>query len=412
VKYSDQVEQNSASRVDSVARPELGTVHSKDVTSRHTSYAVAEGEDQTRRALVAFVSNSACLHMTEENLREAFPADKAIHFDLAVLKPNVSVLRLLDSAEVCGKVPDLIVHETGTLGLPRDLNTTPIPTACLDIDTFGWTSFRLRWAMLFDYVFTWHPSYVPLFQQAGHPKVFALPHAVDATLFDGNDAGGERPYDLAFVGNVGLAQYKRRDRIVSRLAARFKMNDFRHSYSKQEMAEVYKHAKIVVNVSREEYPQDANMRCYEAMAAGALLITGMPTELTEWGLQEGQHFVGWRNEDEIEDLVDHYRRHERERGEIARAGRKRTLKEFTYQHCWDTILGIVAEHGNQLFAPVRRWPPEEVHLLYLSYYYRFLSLSAALEEFNALRKISRRAYWKGLPMALRTLRRVVQNSML
>ena len=75
------------------------------------------------------------------------------------------------------------------------------------------------------------------------------------------------------------------------------------------------------------------------------------------------------------------------------------------------MLGVVAEHGNQLFAPARRWPPEEVHLLYLSYYYRYLLLSAALEEFNALRRISRRGYWKGLPRVLKTLRRVVQSSL-
>ena len=91
------------------------------------------------------------------------------------------------------------------------------------------------------------------------------------------------------------------------------MNDFRKRYTKAELAEVYRQCKIVVNVSRDDFPSEANMRCYEGMAGGALLITGIPTELTEWGFREGTHFVGWRNEAEIPDLVDYYLHHENER---------------------------------------------------------------------------------------------------
>ena len=73
------------------------------------------------------------------------------------------------------------------------------------------------------------------------------------------------------------------------------------------------------------------MRCYEAMAGGALLITGMPTELTEWGFRENEHFIGWRNEAEIPDLVDDYLRNEKKREEIARCGQELTLRGFTFR---------------------------------------------------------------------------------
>src|SRR5215472_12821657 len=120
-------------------------------------------EERPQRALkgmkFAFIYDSTYRHITEQYLCESIPSDRIIHFDLSIVKPNASIHRLLDAA-MTGTPPDLIVYETLAPGLPRDLTTVPIPTSCLDIDSFGWTSFRLQWAQLFDYVFTWHPCYV------------------------------------------------------------------------------------------------------------------------------------------------------------------------------------------------------------------------------------------------------------
>ncbi len=236
---------------------------------------------------------------------------------------------------------------------------------------YAWTSFRLKWAMLFDYVFTWHPSFVRLFQEAGHPRVFALPHAADARLLTGADFNPERVYDLGFVGHAGLPQYSARDRVNARLAKQFRTNDFRRSYTKEETLEIYQRSRIVVNVSRDDYPQDANMRCYEAMAGGALLLTRVPSELTEWGFREGEHFIGWQSEEEIPGLVDRFLHQTEQRLAIARAGQERTLKDFTYQRCIETISDTIGRDEGQLFAPARPWPAEKVHLLYLSYYHRY-----------------------------------------
>ena len=120
------------------------------------------------------------------------------------------------------------------------------PTGCLDVDTFAWTPLRLRWGMLFDYVFTWHPSYVRQFEEAGHPRVFAIPHAVDSRCFAGASVTQDRFYDLGFVGNFGLPQYSIRDRVNSILAKKFRTNDFLKKYNKDETAEVYERSRIVV----------------------------------------------------------------------------------------------------------------------------------------------------------------------
>jgi len=360
---------------------------------------------------VGFSCNASCRHVTEKYLSETFVPGHVIQFDLDLFRPNVSVLQLLDLARSRAEAPDVFAHLVHTPGLPRDLQRSPIPTVSLDIDSFAWSSSRVRWAMLFDYVFVWHLSFVPLYEKAGHPKVFALPHAVDADLFQMGLMEGDRPWDLGWVGAFGYAHYDQRRRIIRGLAARFKMNDFARRYSKEETAEVYRNSKIVVNVSREDFPQEANMRCYEAMAGGALLITGKPTELSEWGFREGEHYVAWNNEAEIPELVDYYLRHDKERTEIARAGQKLTLSDFTHQRCRDKMIAVLQEHQGQFFAPARNWPPEDVALIYLEYYYRYRSLEAVLEEAALLKKVNSRSYWKAFPMVLKTLRHALRRSL-
>lgn len=351
---------------------------------------------------LAFTYNLSHRHVTERYLSDTFAPGCGTHFDLDVFGSDVSVLKLLENAQSRNEVPEVLVHLVHTPGLPRDLQVSPVPTASLDIDSFWWTSSRIRWSMLFDYVFVWHPSFVPLYKAAGHPKVFVFPHAVDADVFQVSPIGECRPLDLGWVGAFNYAHYNTRTRVIQALAARFKMNDSARRYSKPETAEIYKASKIVVNVSREDFPPEANMRCYEAMAGGALLITGMPTELTEWGFCEGEHFVGWQTEAEIPDLVDYYLRHEQKRTEIARSGQKLTLRDFTFQKCRDKMTSVLREHPNEFFAPARNWLADDVRLIYLEYYYRYQLFEAAVAEFRDLGSLA--ACWKGLPIVLKTLR--------
>jgi hypothetical protein len=360
---------------------------------------------------IAFSYNTSRRHVTEKYLSDTLAPGSTIQFDLDLFRPNVSVLQLLEIARSHDQVPDVFAHLVHTPGLPRDLTLAPLPTVSLDIDSFGWTASRIRWSMLFDYVFVWHLSYVALYKAAGHPKVFVLPHAVDVDLFGRADSNKARPLDLGWIGEFGYGHYARRRRIIGSLATRFKINDFQKRYTKKETAEVYHQCKIVVNVSRDDFPPEANMRCYEGMAAGALLITEIPTELTEWGFSEGTHFVGWRNEAEIPDLVDYYLHHEKETAEISRAGQKLTLRNFTFQCCRDKMITTLQEHPGQFFSPARSWPTEDICLTYLEYYYRYQLLDATLEEFSRLRNANPWAYRRGLPMVLKTMRHVLGRSL-
>jgi hypothetical protein len=360
---------------------------------------------------IVFNSNATRPHVTVQYLYEAFAPFSPIYFDLDLFRPNISLFRILELAKSYSVSPDVFIHLNDAAGIPRNIPESPIPTACMDIDSFWWTESRIRWSLLFDHVFVWHKSFVAEYRAAGHPRVHPMPHAVDAEIYKDCSAQSDRPLDVGWVGLLAQGQHVRRRRIIGGLSSRFKMNDLAKEYTKRETSDVYRQSKIVVNVARDEFPPEANMRCYEAMGAGALLITQMPSELTEWGFREGEHFVGWRSESEIPGLVDRYLQNENERVRIASAARELTMSAFTFQHCRDRMLAVLQEHQGEFFAPARNWPAEKVSLTYLEYYYRYQCFDAAFEEFAALRKANRKRYWKGLPMMLRMLRHILRQLM-
>jgi hypothetical protein len=367
---------------------------------------------QSAPVKIAFSYNDSWRHVTERYLADTLAPGSATHFDLDLYRPNVSILRLLEIARIRGESPGVVAHLVNSPGLPRDLQIAPVRTVSLDIDSFWWTESRIRWSMLFDYVFVWHLPLVPRYQAAGHPKVFALPHAVDADLCVGARPEDDRAFDIGWIGAFHYGHYVRRNRIIGSLSSLFKMNDFKKQHSKQQTADVYRQSRIVVNVSRDDFPPEANMRCYEAMGAGALLITQIPTELTDWGFREGEHFVGWREEKEIPELVQQYLDNPAKRNQIARAGQDLTLRDFTFQRCRDKMEAVLRENPGEFFAPARKWSAEQVSMIYLDYYYRCNVLDAELTEFLSMRKANPKVYWNGIGMVLKTLRHSLKKALM
>jgi spore maturation protein CgeB len=84
-----------------------------------------------------------------------------------------------------------------------------------------------------------------------------------------------------------------------------------------------------VNIGRDDYPQDAKLRTFEGMAAGNLLITSLPGELTRIGFEDGVHFVGYREDKELHAIARKYLGNEDARKRIAEAGRANVLRNHT-----------------------------------------------------------------------------------
>lgn len=279
--------------------------------------------------------------------------------------------------------PSLIIQpESAFPLLPWGLTEVDIPTALFHCDTYLYVDQRIRWSMLFDYAVLFHPGFDERFRAGGHPGLITLSLAVPGELFEGPEE--ERVFEVGYVGRVDGPIYKTRRRVLDTLARHFRLNDWCPYHVPEQMARVYKQSKVVVNVARDDHPPDANLRVFESMAGGALLITRVPGELTSVGFEEGVHFIGYREEREIIGLVRQYLNDDVTRRRIAEAGREKVLREHTHDCRVKALLERVDKDADRLLAPARRWPEERVRQRYLEYYAASSCLDCAYSEFRQI----------------------------
>ena len=324
----------------------------------------------------------------EDNHRKLLPAYvRALRghgTNLAFVDPTTALdSQLSEIIALCAIQPDWIFHfESDFPLLPKGLVSSSVPTMCFHVDTYAFTRRRIRWSSLFDGVAVFHPGYDRIFADAGHPGAFVLPHAVQGELFDKPERN--RVYEVAWVGNTIGAIYYRRRKWLPRLAKEFRMNDWKRSHTLAEIADIYLQTKVVVNLGRDDFPQDANMRVYEVMASGALLITSLPSELTALGFKEGTHFVGYRHEEDLVPSVRYYLEHEGERVKIAAAGREKTLREDTYECRAAKLLEVLSQGTSAMRAPARSWPEASVRLAYVDFFAAQGAMDLAAAHFRGM----------------------------
>jgi hypothetical protein len=285
----------------------------------------------------------------------------------------------LDQLTNAGWRPRLILNPDGKPWLPEGIERVGVPTAVFHIDTYVALARRVRWSAMYDYAFVFHPGFEAVFRSAGIEGISLLPHAAERDLFDAPEI--DRDFEVGWVGRKSRSIYGTRDRVLAALTARFTMNDAGRFYAPEEMADVYRRSKIVVNISRDDFPADANMRCFEAMAGGALLITGTPSELTLLGFEEGVHFAGYRVADEIPDLVARWLSCDTERSAIAQRARELVLREHTYDARVATILDTIRS-GVQ--AQARAWPRHKAAARHFEYHVEAADVAGSVRAFRRI----------------------------
>jgi len=286
---------------------------------------------------------------------------------LCAQEPATPNSHLSEFLRLCQHRPSWIFHfECNRSILPEGLVESEIPTVYFDVDTYAFTRRRMRWASLFDHVAVFHPGYEQLFRRSGHRGAFLHPHAVCREFFEGPELA--REYEVGWVGQTSGGLYRTRAQWLPRLQSNFRMNDWSGFHTLREVADVYRRARVVVNFGRDDFPQDANMRVFEVLASGALLVTSLPNELSDLGFREGVHFVGYRQEDEILSLVRHYLSDETSRIRIADAGKEKALSEHTYDRRVAQVLAHLDNVGQKKLAPARSWPRPRARLMALDFF--------------------------------------------
>jgi len=273
--------------------------------------------------------------------------------------------------------PDFFLFiEPAVKFFPRGLENLNCPTACYIVDPHQGIWVREEYTKFFDYIFITHKDYVQHFKSLGYKNVFWLPVACDPKIHGHRDL--PKKYDIGFVGNVLLDP--RRLKLLQILSSHFKLNDFTKFYPKEKIAEIYSQSKIVFNSCVNK---DLNMRVFEALASGSMLLT----ERAENGLLDlftnRKHLVTYENDGEIVDLASYYLKNEEERERIAEEGRKLVIKEHTYDHRVDFILKTVfAAKNPSLDARIRYMDPEDRIVSYAKIYSMLRLVDPLLDQFH------------------------------
>jgi len=219
----------------------------------------------------------------------------------------------------------------------RGINRLRIPTA-LWTDYLPLNDYYLPLIRQFDQVFCTQKDSKHLLEQAGCSRVHWLPFGFDETLK--NDHTLEKIYEVAFVGNLDLpATTEERRRVLPEIEKNYRMNDYRTSCFGDGMMHTYNQSKMVVNIPALG---GFNMRTFEAMASGALLLTKNVGNGQADLFQDGTHFVSYTDTADLLEKIDYYLKHEAERLAISENGMREVLSNHTYRHRAFEMLKVMA----------------------------------------------------------------------
>jgi len=256
-----------------------------------------------------------------------------------LLGQDVPRLLARDAISIMGRFPadfnpDFFLWvETGLDGPPEGLEQLTIPKAAYFIDTHLHLDRHINIARMFDCVFLAQKEYIPEFVRRGVANVHWLPLACDPEIH------GKRPlpkrYDIGFAGSI-TPSHQRRSRLLETLQRHFNVQVSRVFL--EEMAELYSQSRIVFN---NAIRNDLNMRVFEALCSGSLLLTDDAVGLSEF-FGDGKHLAVYTDAN-IEEKAAYYLKNEEERERIAVAGMEEVLARHTYSHRADQIAETIRD---------------------------------------------------------------------
>ncbi len=233
----------------------------------------------------------------------------------------------------------LIYADTGPV--PSNIYESQWPTICFQIDTFSATRNRVNISRLFDITIVFHPEFKNIFEHH-NIKTEVLAHAIDHQLF--TDQEKNKELEVAFLGDIRRNNYSIRKNYLKDLPKLFRTNDFSKHLPWEKMIEIYTKSKIVLNIGRNDFLKDANLRCFEAMASGALLFNIVPSELTSLGYTDGTDFIGFSDKKEMMRKLIYYLDNEYERKKISKNGQEKTLAFHNYELRIKELIKIINNH--------------------------------------------------------------------
>lgn len=226
-------------------------------------------------------------------------------------------------------------------GMTAFRNTTRLmcPTVFITVDTWQCLPNYLD-ALHYDFVFEAQREYVPYLEATGSRHVFWLPLACNPSVHHPIEV--EKDHDISFVGATKAMVHGVRAQLLEELKQHFNVLHEKDIHG-EKISEIFCRGKIAFNCSAV---QDLNMRVFEAMAMGCVLLTNRDSDsngLLEF-FEDGKHLVTY---DSAEDLLNKARKwlsNDAGRKNISNAAYKEVINKHTYFHRVDTILEILGTY--------------------------------------------------------------------
>lgn len=162
-------------------------------------------------------------------------------------------------------------------------------------------------------------------------KTHWLPNAADP---DKHRLYSDEPleYDVGFLGND---TYPHRRALLEKIASKYKLLRS-NSAPGEEYSRKLSRCKILFNCAMDN---DLNMRVFEAISIGRLLLTDKVAGQDEL-LQPGIHYDTFKDWSDLDKKINFYLEYDEQRNRIASAGAAWIRAKHTYQHRLETILKV------------------------------------------------------------------------
>ena len=230
------------------------------------------------------------------------------------------------------------------------------PNAWWVIDTHLQYNVDLQKSRKFDFVFAAQKDGAAKLKRDGINNVKWLPLAADPEIHKKHQVNKE--YDISFIGHYAHGP---RNKLLQIIKSNFD-NVYIGQQFFEEMAKTYSASKIIFNRSLKN---DINMRVFEAMSTGSLLVTN---DVSDNGIleifQDEQVLVQYSSEAELLKKLKYYLKEEKKREFIAEKGRKNILANHTYTHRMKVLLSEVFENDDTVMRPT---PDELVSIILVTF---------------------------------------------
>jgi hypothetical protein len=287
---------------------------------------IVSGTESPRRLRIALVYDYSIEHTTGQYVRKALEK----HSDVTVYHPK--------ELQKIEKHFDLYlsVDDGSHYIFPKRLK----PSALWLIDTHLTLRFDTVMALNFSYIFTAQKLGAQKLLACGFSNVYWLPLACDPATHGRVNA--QKIYDIGFVGNLRVDD---RFQFLRDIKGRY-WNSYIDKATHYDMAGIYSQSRLVLNRSIKN---DLNMRVFEGLCSGSLLLTDAVGNIEEL-FKNDEHLILYRSDEEAFKKIDLILGGAVDEDAIAKNGCEQVRKYHTYDNrvmaILDTVVSIKAKKNS------------------------------------------------------------------